>query len=122
MKLKVYNTQYDRRSAYFFAVEQFHYYEGEPCHVKWAGAHELAIRTADSVGLRIIQRRNIREIDGRPYTYTEGLTKTVTRLVQGSKGASYEVSTGPGGSKCTCQGFTFRSRCRHVEALEQELA
>lgn len=122
MKLTVYNTQYDRRDAYFFPVEEFHYYEGEPVTVKWAGAHELAIRTNDSVGLRIIQRKNIREIDGQPYTYTEGLNKTVTRIVAGSKGASYEVSVGPGGSKCTCQGFTFRGKCKHVEALEQELA
>ncbi len=122
MKLTVYNTQYDRRDAYFFDVEQFHYYEGEPCSVKWAGPHELAIRTLDSVGLRIIQRRNIREIDGKPYTYTEGLNTSITRIVAGSKGASYEVSVGPGGSKCTCQGFTFRGKCKHVEALEQELA
>lgn len=118
MKLTVYNTQYDRRDAYFFEVAEFHYYEGEPVTVKWAGAHELAIRTADSVGLRIIQRKNIRAIDGVAYTYSEGVNKTVTRIVAGSKGASYEVSVGPGGNSCTCPGFTFRGACKHVKELE----
>jgi len=116
VKLKVYNTQYDRRTSYFFPVEEFHYYEGEPVHCKWAKPHELAIVTADSVGLRIIQRANIREIDGQAYQYTEGLAKTVTKIVKGSKGAEYMVTLGAGAS-CTCPGFTFRGRCKHVEEL-----
>lgn len=122
MKLTVYNTQYDRKDSYFFPVEEFHYYEGEPCTVKWAGPHELAIRTEDNVGLRIIQRKNIREIDGRPYTYTEGLNHSVTRIIRGSKGASYSVSIGPSGKSCTCPGFQFRGACRHITELAEELA
>jgi uncharacterized Zn finger protein len=114
MKLKVYNTQYDRRTAYFFPVDEFHYYEGEETTCKWAKSHELAIRTNDSVGLRIIQRRNIREIDGQAYEYSEGVVQTVTRIVQGSKGAEYLVTLGANAS-CTCPGFTFRGRCKHTE-------
>lgn len=114
MKLKVYNTQYDRKDSYFFTVEEFHYYEGEETRVKWAGAHELALKTDDAVGLRIIQRRNIREIDGRPYEYSEGVVASITKLVKGSKGQEYTVTLGKNPS-CTCQGWTFRGTCKHVK-------
>ena len=117
MRLKVYNNQYDRKDRYFFEVPKFHYYEGEPTTVKWAGAHELAFKTPDNVGLRIIQRRNIKEIDGKPYEYQEKAIKTVTKIIQGSKGANYEVTVGMSGNKCTCPGFTFRGKCRHVDEL-----
>lgn len=123
MKLKVYNSQYDRKDSYFFEVPEFHYYEGEPAQVKWASADELAIRTKDNVGLRIIQRRWIREIDGQPYEYkTQGAIQTITRLVQGSKGSEYEVTVGPGTKSCSCPGFQFRGQCKHVEAVTKELA
>ena len=122
MKLKVYNQQYDRKDSYFFEVAEFHYYEGEETSVKWAGPHELAIKTDDSVGLRIIQRKNIREIDGQPYEYVEGMGKTITKLIAGSAGAQYEVTWGPGTKSCTCPGFTFRGKCKHVELVGQELA
>ena len=116
MKLKVYNTQWDRRSAYFFTVEQYHYYDGVETACKWAKPHELAITCDDRVGLRIIQRANIRAIDGVEYKYSEGLTKSVTRVVQGSKGAEYRVTLGAN-SSCTCPGFTFRGDCKHIKEL-----
>lgn len=122
MKLKVYNSQYDRKDSYFFKVEEFNYYEGELTTVKWAGPDELAFKTNDQVGLRIIQRKHIREIDGKPYEYkTEGANKTITRLIAGSRGAEYEVTVGPGKKSCTCPGFTFRGKCKHVEQVEKEL-
>lgn len=119
MKLKVYNTQWDRRDSYFFEVAQFHYYEGEEVKVKWAGAHEMGLKTNDSVGLRVIQRKNIREIDGQPYEYVEGLAtaKKLTLSVPGSKGGSYTVTLGEH-PECTCPGFQFRGTCKHL-ALAQ---
>ena len=116
MQLKVFNTQYLRKDVYFFPIEEFHYYEGVETKCKWAKPHELAITTADSVGLRIIQRVNIRAIDGVEYHYSEGLTESVTKIVQGSKGAEYIVTLGANTS-CTCPGFTFRGACKHTKEL-----
>lgn len=39
--------------------------------------------------------------------------ETNTIRVEGSKGNIYEVAKD--GSNCTCPGFTFRGKCKHVE-------
>jgi hypothetical protein len=110
MKLKVYNTTYERRTSYFFEIPEFNFYDGEEVKVKWAKPEELAIKTDDEVGLRIIQRKNIREIDGKPYSFEVKAKKEEVRLVQGSNGKVYEVTS----HSCTCPGFTFRGTCKHV--------
>lgn len=110
MKLKVYNTMYERRTSYFFEIPEFNFYDGEEVKVKWAKPEELAIKTDDEVGLRIIQRKNIREIDGKPYSFEVKAKKEEVRLVQGSNGKVYEVTS----HSCTCPGFTFRGTCKHV--------
>lgn len=118
MKLKVYNSMYDRRDAYFFEIPEFNFYEGEEVKIKWAKPEELAIKTDDQVGLRIIQRKWIREIDGKPYSFEVKEKKAETvRLVAGSKGKVYEVTS----HSCTCPGFTFRGTCKHVTELAKEI-
>lgn len=117
MKLKVYNSLYAKKHLYFFEMPEFHYYEGEPATVKWCGEHELAIRTNDDVGLRIIQRKHIREIDGNVYEYKDWQeVKSLTKLVKGSNGKEYEVTVGTI-NKCSCPGFTFRGTCKHIKEL-----
>jgi hypothetical protein len=44
---------------------------------------------------------------------------TVTR-VTGSQGQTYIVA--PDGSNCTCPGFQFRSKCRHVAEIQQKIS
>jgi hypothetical protein len=101
---------YERRTSYFFEIPEFNFYDGEEVKVKWAKPEELAIKTDDEVGLRIIQRKNIREIDGKPYSFEVKAKKEEVRLVQGSNGKVYEVTS----HSCTCPGFTFRGTCKHV--------
>jgi len=36
-------------------------------------------------------------------------------VVKGSKGDEYKVSELNGNYSCSCSGFKFRSRCRHIE-------
>jgi hypothetical protein len=38
--------------------------------------------------------------------------------VTGSKGDNYIVSEQNGQWSCSCSGFTFRGRCRHVEDIK----
>jgi hypothetical protein len=93
-----------------------------PGIVRWPnGTRELVGGT--------IERVNGREWDGKPILVSEdyGLEQVEwTRAsqavalpsiayVQGSKGATYEVTTFATGRKtCTCPGFTFRRTCKHV--------
>lgn len=38
-----------------------------------------------------------------------------TKIVKGSKGITYTVTTLPTGRQtCTCPGFTFRRTCKHI--------
>lgn len=114
MKLKVYNSMYDRRSSYFFEIPEFNYYEGDEVKVKWVKPEEIAVSTGNpEFAFRVIQRKYIREIDGKPYSFeVKAKEEPKVRLVQGSKGKTYEVT---GNYRCTCPGFTFRGSCKHLE-------
>jgi hypothetical protein len=104
---------WERRAAYFFHVPEFHTYQGEEVKVKWLNEGQMALTTDNpEFPFRVIERKHIREIDGRPYEFREKTAKDTVRLVQGSKGKTYEVT---GNYRCTCPGFTFRGRCRHLE-------
>ena len=112
MKLKVYNSMYDRRTSYFFRIPEFNFYEGDEVKVKWCKPEELAVSTGNpEFPFRIIQRKWIREIDGKPYSFEVKDKEETVRLVQGSNGKVYEVT----GHSCTCPGFTFRGSCKHLE-------
>lgn len=113
MKVRVYNTMWERRSSYFFAVPEFNDYQGEEVRVKWLNDGQMALSTDQKdFAFRVIERRHIREIDGQPYEYQDKNIKAVVRLVEGSKGKIYEVT---GDYQCTCPGFTFRGACKHTK-------
>jgi hypothetical protein len=40
-------------------------------------------------------------------------------IVKGSKGDEYRVSELNGNLACTCSGFKFRGKCRHIEGVDQ---
>jgi len=39
-------------------------------------------------------------------------------VVKGSKGDEYKVTELNGNLSCTCSGFKFRGKCKHVESIE----
>ena len=41
--------------------------------------------------------------------------------VKGSKGDEYRVSELNGNLSCTCSGFKFRGKCRHIEGVDQKV-
>lgn len=111
MKLKVHNTKWPIRDRYFFEVEEFHFYEGDEVKVKWCKPEEIAISTGNpEFAFRIIQRRLIAEMDGKPYEFKVKEQKEEVKLVTGSNGKVYEVTS----HSCTCPGFTFRGSCKHI--------
>ena len=66
--------------------------------------------------LKIDRRgRKFEKLDPNPFADLGKKKEPVVIEVQGSKGKSYFVN--PEEQTCTCPGFTFRGRCKHVEAL-----
>lgn len=114
MKIKMYNTMYERRSSYFFEIPEFNYYEGDEVKVKWVTDTQLALSTGNKeFPFRVLERKYIREIDGKPYSFeVKAKGEPKVRLVKGSNGKEYEVT---GNYRCTCPGFTFRGSCKHLE-------
>lgn len=66
--------------------------------------------------LRIDKRgRKFVEVADHPFVSKQ--TDKIIR-VGGSKGAVYEVNLDQG--TCTCSGFKFRGRCRHLEEIQKQ--
>ena len=41
-------------------------------------------------------------------------------IVKGSKGDEYRVTESGGNLSCSCSGFRFRGKCKHVESIRQK--
>jgi SWIM zinc finger len=68
------------------------------------------------VPLKINRRgRKFRELPQNPFEAIKPASRVVK--VTGSKGSIYEVDLDA--ETCTCPGFSFRGRCRHVQAAQQ---
>ena len=48
------------------------------------------------------------------------LVEVLTYEAQGSKGDTYMVTNDRGNWTCTCAGFGFRRRCRHISEIKDE--
>jgi hypothetical protein len=55
------------------------------------------------------RRRQFESVPTDPFTITKDSNEIT---VQGSGGQTYQVNTAAG--TCTCPGFRFRGRCRHL--------
>lgn len=49
---------------------------------------------------------------------TEEVTKNPQWKIKGSKGDIYLVEKTDSGYTCTCSGFRFRAKCKHVESVQ----
>lgn len=65
-------------------------------------------------GIKGFDRRGRRFETVKPSPFKHN-TNSALIEVKGSKGNSYFID--PEAKTCTCAGFTFRGRCKHVEQL-----
>jgi hypothetical protein len=89
--------------------------DGDKAHAysKWGEGVAEYFKTP----LRLDRRgRKFVEVKDNPWKFKVTVEKPTGRTweVAGSKGGTYTVTEDAGTWSCTCSGFTFRGRCRHV--------
>lgn len=72
---------------------------------------------------REIRLRNVLSINGKPVVLAPQETYQDLELsVTGSSGDKYVVRRVKNRWSCTCPGFTFRHRCRHIDEAKERSA
>ena len=89
-----------------------------PNHVYVLNDSQTKLIAYVRAGTKTLQKFKVPySFDRRGRTFKElGNTKPEPDVitVQGSKGQQYYVSDAGNGLVCTCPGFTFRGKCKHV--------
>jgi hypothetical protein len=79
---------------------------------KWAVSGQHWVPVPETLTLdRVSEYMVVREREGAPQ-----LAEVRTYEVQGSKGNTYTVVDNGGTWTCTCPGFGWRHKCKHIEA------
>ncbi len=122
--IKVKNILWPHRHLYAMGVAgpEFNTYSGTIMREKWFSVDEVGITTGNpDFPFRRINRERIVAVndvavdfmqvpvDRREYTFT------------GSKGDLYTVIKQGNATTCTCAGFQFRKKCKHVEEVKNGL-
>ncbi len=108
------------RGALNAVGHEFNTYTGAIIRQKWFKPNEIGITTGDkNFPFRVINVERIVQVGDAPVDYTPTKTKTdtITKTVQGSKGATYIVTKNGSNVHCTCPGHSFRKTCKHVEEI-----
>ena len=91
--------------------------------------HDSVRITSDDpmVDLRVIAFKNILTWNGKPFHFTSHDVKAKSMpeyvIVQGSNANVYRITIARDGTKtCSCPGFGFRGRCKHVDQYNAEQA
>lgn len=118
--IKVLNPLYHtrHRGAINAVGPEFNLYTGTIIRQKWFKPDEIGITTGDpNFPFRVINLARIVEVSGAAVDYSVAKSETITKTVQGSKGATYIVTKNGNNVHCTCTGFGFRKTCKHVQEL-----
>ena len=118
--VKVRNPLYHARDRYAngYIGPEYNEYTGTVVHEKWHGDDKIGL-TTDVRGypVRVLSRTNIVEVSGAKVDYTPVKSDREVITVQGSKGNTYIVTKENGKSTCTCQGYSFRKTCKHIQEV-----
>lgn len=52
---------------------------------------------------------------GRKFEVIKADTEKNTRIIQGSKGNVYYITNVNGVERCTCTGFKYHGKCKHIK-------
>lgn len=69
-------------------------------------------------GRKFVELKKKGELDSVYFTKTETFTPKAAIVVQGSNGKEYYVTKIGSKYSCTCPGFAFRHKCKHVEGMK----
>jgi len=89
-------------------------------YVPWGKGKPVYFKTSQRIDRR---GRKFIEVKKNPWKFDlsigieEEKPQGQTWQVKGSKGDEYIVSLDAGRWACTCSGFQFRSRCRHLDEV-----
>jgi hypothetical protein len=56
---------------------------------------------------------------GRKFEVVKEDLSTNTRIVAGSKGSVYYITTVNGVTRCTCAGYKYHGNCKHIKEVEK---
>jgi hypothetical protein len=120
--LKVRNPIFKFKHVYasYVDVPEFHVYTGKlvaPGRGDPAGT--VRITSGDpKYPVRLIEIDHIEDADAA----TDPAPNQESWSVVGSKGSKYQIVRDGGHYSCSCPGFDFRKRCRHIEELRAKAA
>jgi hypothetical protein len=98
---------------------------------KWVSTESFCMSGDEHIDTRVIQFKNILKLKiGDTYIPDKEIETLVSNKtsadkifkVKGSKGDEYVVTYSQNkGWSCTCTGFGFRSKCKHIESKRNEI-
>jgi len=122
MQVVVRNPLWAVRDRYFFAIPETETYTGERIATPpWVEYPALCITAPIPGGFRIIDLDRVVSIDDQEFTAPARNEKPgadrVVR-VQGDRGKEYLVTIRGSHRSCTCTGYGFRRKCKHLLQAE----
>lgn len=109
-------------TKYSCFVPEFYEYEGDEVPSPSWAPNSLCLTTGDpSWPYRIINRDRIVSINNSKVEHAVVDNIEKTYQFSGSKNKTYIVTVSGNNISCTCPGFNFRGRCKHVTEVMNEM-
>ncbi len=87
---------------------------------RWLTDREFCLEGDESWPVRVINIDSVIDMELLSGTVRDVDVSVQSWTVEGSRGNKYQVTRDHRGWTCTCSGFQFRRRCRHVSELGEE--